>query len=312
MGGFLSRSLLTLALTIAAVMAPRPSAAQSTDGERFWPHPIWGADDRAGGSNWITPEKVLEAVQLVRTGKIYEMGQVYERGMPLFGQRSYSIFLPTAGAAEGLNQIVAHEEFVCAEIGQVGTQFDGPGHIGKRMRLADGSTDNVFYNGHTDGEIATPYGLLQIGVENVKPIFTRGILIDIAGYKAVDYLPHSYEVTVADVKGALARQGLSEDGFHDGDAIFFRYGWSKLWTEPEEYNLNPPGTGRRFAASTGQVLCFGPSPRPRDWREDHSCASYGAAWAQPKRQSPSKSTSLITRSSWADRTRFHRWWETQT
>jgi kynurenine formamidase len=239
----LTRRLATFGLALAGAMAPLSSAAQDTVEGQFWPHPIWGAEDRAGGSNWITPEKVLEAFQLVETGKIYELGQVYERGMPLFGERSYSIFLPAAGAAEGVNQIVAHEEYVCAEIGQVGTQFDGPGHIGKRMKLADGRTADVYYNGHTDDEIATPYGLLKIGVENVKPIFTRGILIDIAGYKSVDHLPHSYEVTVADVQGALERQGLTQDAIRDGDAIFFRYGWSKLWNEPERYNHNPPGIG---------------------------------------------------------------------
>lgn len=224
-------------------------AAQTQEKGSWWPHPIWGAGDEAGGSNWITPEKVLGAVRLVETGKTYELGQVYERGMPLYGQRTYSILIPEPGPAGGNNQLVANDEFICAEMGQVGTQFDGLGHIGKYLRMADGSGKSVFYNGFTqEDDMRGPYGLRKLGIEKVKPFVTRGVLIDIAGYKGVSRLPHSYEVTVADVKAALARQQIQENGIEPGDALLFRYGWSKLWRDPERYNLNPPGIGLDVAA----------------------------------------------------------------
>ena len=54
-----------------------------------------GARATAGGSNWITPDKVLKAVALVKTGRMIELGHVYERGMPLIGNRSYNIFIPS-------------------------------------------------------------------------------------------------------------------------------------------------------------------------------------------------------------------------
>ena len=47
---------------------------QTRDAGPWWPHPTWGRGDQAGGSNWITPDKVLEAVRLVKAGKIYEVG----------------------------------------------------------------------------------------------------------------------------------------------------------------------------------------------------------------------------------------------
>ena len=43
--------------------------------------------------------------------------------------------------------------------------------------------------------------------------FTRGILIDVAGFKGVDTLPGGYEVTLADVEGDLAIGG---DGLEVG------------------------------------------------------------------------------------------------
>lgn len=197
----------------------------------WWPHPIWGANDQSGGSNWITPEKILSAITLVKTGKVFELGHVYERGMPLSGNRSYNIFIPSfpTYAPTGKDNLVFNDEFVAAEIGQVGTQFDGPGHVGKQMKMADGTTTEVFYNGAPAAELRSPYGLLRLGVENVKPIITRGILIDVAAYKGVDILPEGYEITLEDVQKALAKEGLKESDIQPGDALLFNLGWWRHW-----------------------------------------------------------------------------------
>jgi kynurenine formamidase len=134
-----------------------------------------------------------------------------------------------------------------AQIGQVGTQFDGPGHIGTRLRMADGSEKDVYYNGFTWEEIQGSYGLREIGIEHVGPILTRGVLIDVAGFKGQAVLPPTYEVTLADVRGALARQGLREGDIQPGDAIFFSYGWSGNWRNPAVYRASQPGIGLEVA-----------------------------------------------------------------
>ncbi len=225
------------------------TAAQTREKGPWWPHPIWGKDDQSGGSNWITPEKVLKALTLVKTGQIYEIGQVYSADMPLFGQRTYSMVIPGSPSGEptGANRLIYHDEFLVAEIGQVGTQFDGPGHIGERMTMADGTEKDVFYNGVPIEEMKGPYGLAKLGIEHVGPFVTRGILIDVAAYKGVDVLEHSYEVTVEDVLGALERQGIAEDSLEPGDAYFFRYGWARHWNDHDTYNTNPPGIGLAVA-----------------------------------------------------------------
>ncbi len=229
--------------------APSPRNGSAVEQGPWWPHPLWGAGDQAGASNWITPAKVLEAIQLIRTGAIYELGHPYERGMPMFGQRTYALFIagsPTYSPM-GTNALVGHDDFLCAEIGNVGTQFDGLGHIGTRIRSADGRETDVFYNGIPLEEMKDPYGLKKLGIEHVKPIITRGVLIDLAGLKGVESLPGSYEVTVADVRAALARQGMAESDIRPGDALFFRYGWERYWSEPDRYSSNPPGIGLEVA-----------------------------------------------------------------
>ena len=67
-----------------------------------------------------------------------------------------------------------------------------------------------YYNGHSHAEIGTGRGFRKLGVEHVVPIFTRGILIDIAGYKG-RMLECTEEVTIADLQAALKRQGMDED-----------------------------------------------------------------------------------------------------
>jgi kynurenine formamidase len=260
-------------LTLFTLATP-PTAAQTRAQGPWWPHPIWGPNDQAGSSNWITPEKILASLRLVKTGTVYELGQAYEAGMPLFGPRTYSLTIPApSGQTFGKNRLVYNDEMVTAEIGQVGTQFDGPGHIGQRLRMADGTEKDVYYNGHTWEEVGGRYGLVKLGIENVKPILTRGVLIDIAGAKGVAMLQSGYEVSVADVRAALTRQGMTEASIQPGDAILFHYGWAALWKEPAKYSAGQPGIGLEVAqwivdrkpsmvGSDSPGLEVGPNPDP--------------------------------------------------
>jgi len=237
-----SRTLCSL-FSAVLIAVTSPALGQTRESGPWWPNAEWGPEDQSGASNRITADKVMEALSLATVGTIYELGQVYEQGMPLTPWRSYSLIHSPLGPPMGENRIVANDEFVSAQIGQVGTQFDGLGHIGQEIVMEDGSTENVFYNGVTATEMNSPNGLLKNGIEHIKPIVTRGILVDVAGYKGVSRLDNSYEVTVEDVLGALAREGMSEEDIRPGDAVLFHSGWSSLWEQPEAYNSNPPGIG---------------------------------------------------------------------
>jgi kynurenine formamidase len=210
-------------------------------GPKWWPSP-WGADDQRGAANRITPQKVLEANKLIRTGKVYSLGRVYEHGMPLPGKRHFSLTIPGSPTqvAEGKNMLVSHDEMFSGEIGQVGTQFDGLGHVG--VRLPD---DDYFYNGFKLKEFGDAYGLKKLGVENVGVFFTRGVLIDVARQKGVERLEPGTVITAKDLQDSLKAQGVR---ITEGDAVFIRTGHGKLWMKDNKtYGDGEPGIGMEAA-----------------------------------------------------------------
>jgi kynurenine formamidase len=197
-----------------------------------WYPSRWGAADQRGAANRITPAKVLEAKNLIVKGTVYQLGHVYESGMPMFGTRHFSLRIPQAFGPQGTNKTLYHDELVSGEIGQVGTQFDGLGHLG---------VEDVFYNGNRRQDFAKAEGLTKLGIENVGAIVTRGVLIDVAAYKNVPRLQGGYEVTAADVQGALKRQKVE---LRPGDVALLHTGWGSLWMKDNAaFTRNAPGIG---------------------------------------------------------------------
>ena len=96
----------------AQAQTPAPAAGGATPiGPKWWPS-RWGPQDQAGASNWITPAKVLDAAKLIKTGKIYNLDQVYETGIPLFGSRVFALRIPgtPSGGPFGKNKLCYHDE----------------------------------------------------------------------------------------------------------------------------------------------------------------------------------------------------------
>jgi kynurenine formamidase len=227
-------------------LAPIIPEAKAQGGPNWWPS-RWGRDDEAGASNWMTPEKVLDAVKWIKDGKVYRIGRVYEAGIPAFGARVYAMRIPggPTGGPFGENKLVYNDDFLATEIGQIGTQFDGLGHIGIQQGKDGDKNEMRYYNGFTEQQVGGAYGLQKLGAEKVKPFFTRGHLVDVAPAKAWDA---GQEVTLADVRAALQRQSLREADIKPGDAVFFNTGWGALWMKNNDrFNGGEPGIGMEVA-----------------------------------------------------------------
>ncbi len=207
--------------------------------EENWFPSEWGPDDKVGSVNRTSPEIVLKAVGLVKQGKTATLGKLYQSEVPLFGPRTYQMTIPgtPTGGPFGKNALVYHDEMLTTEIGQVSTQFDGPGHIGvntsEGMFWYNGRKFPEFYEHGAGGRIT---GLGPLGVEFVAEVgfVCRGILLDAPKYKGMNPLPIPTElgspgvVTADDVEGMIAAQGLDPIG--EGDCVFLYTGHGDLWS----------------------------------------------------------------------------------
>jgi kynurenine formamidase len=226
--------IAALILTIGSPSAYAQSWRPPADNQRC--PSKWGAGDERGAANHMKPETVLRAARLIRTGEVIELGQVLAASMPIQATRTFQVHTKRTVMNPETNRRGSNEELVIAEIGQVGTQFDGFSH----QTIGDS-----LYNCYQMAEIATRTGFTKLGIENVGALMTRGVLIDVAGLKGVEMLPDSYEITLQDLQQALQRQNLT---LQPGDAVIFHTGWGKLWgRENTRYASRSPGIGAAAA-----------------------------------------------------------------
>ena len=160
----------------------------------------------------LTPE----LLKLVKTGEVYSLGVDFQEGMltPGAAMKSYSIaphlrhsdpsaIDPGSAAAEVIRMSI-----------HVGTHIDALCHIAEKQNAAgevDSAGEPRLYAG--DGKTVaasdhvTSAGQRHLSIEQMPPIVTRGVLLDVAAYKDVETLPPAYGVGADDIRGTMARQG---------------------------------------------------------------------------------------------------------
>jgi kynurenine formamidase len=250
-------------------MVTQAQPALAGNGTGHWWPSKYGPDDQAGALNEITPRKVLEAVRLVRRGRIYDLAHVLHQDIPAFPGRTFRQYLttnyhqinrrhPDAGpdglGSNSVNWIV--EQITATQ--QMGTHMDGLNHLQEGDRT---------YNGFRLGDIIEDHGTNRLGIDTLPQVVTRGLLLDVAAGRGGERLGPGEVITVADAENALASTG------HDirpGDAVFFHTGWGSLWgTDNQRYAAGEPGPGRALGqwladhqvALTGcDTWSFGPYP----------------------------------------------------
>ena len=180
------------------------------------------------------PRLTPELIRLIKTGQVYSLGVDFEEGMltPGAAMKSYSIaphlrhsdpstIDPAAAAAETIRMSI-----------HVGTHIDALCHIAEK-RDEQGNPDPdgraYLYDGPGKlipaGECVSSAGQRHLSVEQMPPIVTRGVLLDIAAYKGVDMLPPAYPIDADDIAGAIAKQGAI---MRENTAVLVRTGTIQL------------------------------------------------------------------------------------
>src|SRR5258706_38518 len=230
-----------IAIAVASAFAAGAAQAQVSEKpfQENWAPTKWGKDDSAGSSNHTkNPANIARAISMIKQNKSVTLGKYYHKDIPAVGERGWKMVLPGTPHAGpfGKNAMIYHDEYVSTEIGQIGTQFDGPGHIGvntsKGMFMYNG---RMYPESYERGGGGRAVGMGPNGVEHVgeNGFICRGIVLDAAGYRGVERLPIPTKpgdigiVTADDVKAMIKRQGIAEP--QPGDCVFLHTGHGNIW-----------------------------------------------------------------------------------
>ena len=246
--------LTVIAAALALGFAATTATAQTLKGpvddspitENWFPTK-WGAEDRAGSSNHTkNPANIKRALATIKQFKALTVGKYYHREAPAFGARSWQMSIPgtPTGGPFGKNALIYHDELLTTEIGQIGTQFDGPGHIGVNT-----SKGPMMYNGritwdnYERGAGGRVLGMGPMGVEHVgeNGFVCRLVVLDAVAYRksqgklaaSAEMLPIPKDpkspgiVTAEDMAGMIKAMGIADIG--PGDCVALHTGQGNTW-----------------------------------------------------------------------------------
>lgn len=83
----------TLVLCCVAAL----SAISGTASAQDWTKSKWGPNDEIGAANYMTPELVMKAASLVKTGKTYALGIPVTPQTPAYPPRTFKLTIVQPG-----------------------------------------------------------------------------------------------------------------------------------------------------------------------------------------------------------------------
>lgn len=209
-------------------------------------------DDRSPLQN-AGPGAVLKAAALVKKGAVYDLECVRWNLMPTWnGHPPFQVV--SYRTPHGIRVAGDHQDFLgkndpgmawFSELmlgsAHTGTHIDALGHITT-------GEDSGWFGNMNESDHSGDFGLLGGDTCAMPPVVTRGIMVDVPAYVGRTPLPRSYPITVSEIEGALAKQGLR---LEPNDAVLVRTGYMGLWPEPSCRDFHGAGitleTARYFA-----------------------------------------------------------------
>jgi kynurenine formamidase len=180
---------------------------------------VFGDDDQVGTINLLTPERVAQAANFIRRGRVFALNLPIDvPDPPLFTRGKHR------------HEIKKFDTYILDDYldnfyPQASSQWDALCHV-KHPRLGA-------YNGIPDGEI-TGYGGSKLGIDNLarRGIAGRGILADVARYYERQGRQLNYAINdVVPLDDLLATLEAQKTTVWPGDVLLIRIGWTKAYRE---------------------------------------------------------------------------------
>lgn len=204
----------------------------------------WGDDDERGALNLLTPDVVLAATRICRTGRVYNLGLPVARyGTPVFPYRGAPQRLTLTSqtdaemnAAYGAAPGVGANEDVLVIAAHNGTHMDALCHV---------YADQQIYGGRSADAFTSHNGAPHCGIEKSGGFAGRAVLLDVARHQGVDWLEPGANVSADDLEACRAAQDVELGA---GDILLVRTGWLDLFASLQ--GAEPPFAQPGLGAST--------------------------------------------------------------
>ncbi len=208
----------------------------------------------------------------LRRSRVYDLEQPRFRGMPIhpahqpgyfyaLHRRHGDTYRPQTNgprsSASGMLTMMEHS----------GTHMDALCHQACGLEL---------FGGVPVAEVETQAGFTRLGIETAPPLLTRGVLLDVAGWKGQCPLPSHYGITADDLRGCAESAKVT---VQPGDVLLVRTGFGQIWQDEAAY-LEAAGV-----AKSGTL-----------WAADKEVIAVGAdnmAWDQIAHRDPETGATLF-------------------
>ena len=187
-----------------------------------------------GPAGSIPPEAVVAAAQLIRRGRIYSLARTRFRGMPLFpGHPNFEVL--SYRTPHGLR---VGDDRPWGPVNEAGLGYmselilataHSGAHIDALAHITVGEDDRWYGGGSTARDLGD-FGPGHGDAEKLPAIVTRGILLDVAGWRGVACLAKGEAVTADDLEAVSRAQGVSVG---EWDVVLVRTGYMSLWPDTE-------------------------------------------------------------------------------
>lgn len=193
-----------------------------------------GADPERGPAAFRSPEEILAALALPKRGITYSLSVPRFTNMPLFGSHppfQVSMSRTPAGLrAEGRQPWGPRND---VNLGYMAELVSATSHCGAHVDALAHMTigdDDHWYGGGNAREHLGDGGPRHGDAAKLPPFITRGVLLDVPGYRGVDALPKSDPVTADELQAVARHQNTP---VRPGDVVLVRTGYLGGWPDPE-------------------------------------------------------------------------------
>ncbi|CDS02700.1 hypothetical protein LRAMOSA00105 [Lichtheimia ramosa] len=251
---------------------------------------LWGTGDNLGTLNLLTAERVAEASQCIKQGKVFPLNWELEKpSPPLFGRaEAKHVILPHSDEHTGYDDRIDNFN------AQSSSQWDGLRHIAHMPT-------KTFYNGLSKEELKEGK-TERLGIHHMarRGIAGRAVLLDYARWAKIHrpaYNPlERIEIPVEELQQVAEAQNVT---FKEGDILIVRTGWMEAFERvgsqglAEIMDINHPHCAgvkagddtfrwiwnNHFSAVAADNFPFEAFP-PKDW--NNSCHSmFLGGWGMP-------------------------------